>query len=175
MYVLCVYVLSLFAYVIYIRNMYVENTLNSVRRIKKECTWYIDRVLNSELPRTKIMIALIRRINRSTYWLLCSVRAVQALSPIKNSRVRLEKFSCSSTRSVVYNGTQSGTVICTVFYLSNHIVIVNNIVKRISVTGTLSWSDVSRTQQRVPALYLRRLSCCAHIVPMLKLLRTGTV
>lgn len=65
--VLCVYVLSLFAYVIYIRNMYVENTLNSVRRIKKECTWYIDRVLNSELPRAKIMIALIRRINRSTY------------------------------------------------------------------------------------------------------------
>lgn len=28
---------------IYIRNMYAENTLNSVRRIKKECTWYIDK------------------------------------------------------------------------------------------------------------------------------------
>lgn len=30
--------------------MYAENTLNSVRRIKKECTWYIERVSNSELP-----------------------------------------------------------------------------------------------------------------------------
>lgn len=66
-----VFFLSFFcqdAYVIYIRNMYVENTLNSVRRIKKECTWYIDRVFNSALPRAKIMTALTRRIDRSTYY-----------------------------------------------------------------------------------------------------------
>lgn len=43
----------------------VENTPVFLQRIKKECTWYIDRVLNSELPLANAMTSLICRIDRS--------------------------------------------------------------------------------------------------------------
>lgn len=71
-------------------------------------------------------------------------------------------------RSVVGRVGRVGQVGRTVSFTGN--------VKYISpVTGTLSRSEISRTQQRMPPLNLRRLPCCAHVVPMLKLLRTGTV